>query len=61
VGLIIVSLLFKVYIYSSGSREAQQLLFSNSNYGDLKKYLCGFFDTTVGYVFFMHVPDFRYF
>lgn len=38
----------KVYIYSSVIREAQQLLFSNSNYGDLKKYLCGFFDTTVG-------------
>ncbi|KAK9284519.1 hypothetical protein L1049_023694 [Liquidambar formosana] len=38
----------KVYIYSSSSREAQQLLFGNSNYGDLRKYLCGFFDTTVG-------------
>ncbi|XP_059663170.1 probable bifunctional methylthioribulose-1-phosphate dehydratase/enolase-phosphatase E1 2 isoform X2 [Cornus florida] len=40
----------KVYIYSSGSREAQQLLFGNSNFGDLRKYFCGFFDTTVGYV-----------
>ncbi|KAK4577596.1 hypothetical protein RGQ29_027924 [Quercus rubra] len=38
----------KVYIYSSVIREAQQLLFANSNYGDLKKYLCGFFDNTVG-------------
>ncbi|XP_057505860.1 probable bifunctional methylthioribulose-1-phosphate dehydratase/enolase-phosphatase E1 2 isoform X2 [Actinidia eriantha] len=38
----------KVYMYSSGSREAQQLLFANSNYGDLRKYLCGFFDTTIG-------------
>ncbi|RZC46538.1 hypothetical protein C5167_039485 [Papaver somniferum] len=38
----------KVYIYSSGSREAQRLLFGNSIYGDLRKYLCGFFDTTVG-------------
>ncbi|KAK2651148.1 hypothetical protein Ddye_018637 [Dipteronia dyeriana] len=38
----------KVYIYSSDSREAQQLLFANSNYGDLRKYLCGFFDTTLG-------------
>ncbi|XP_043701902.1 probable bifunctional methylthioribulose-1-phosphate dehydratase/enolase-phosphatase E1 1 isoform X2 [Telopea speciosissima] len=38
----------KVYIYSSGSREAQRLLFGNSNYGDLRKFLCGFFDTTVG-------------
>ncbi|XP_042521046.1 probable bifunctional methylthioribulose-1-phosphate dehydratase/enolase-phosphatase E1 1 isoform X2 [Macadamia integrifolia] len=38
----------KVYIYSSGSREAQRLIFGNSNHGDLRKYLCGFFDTTVG-------------
>ncbi|GMP52961.1 hypothetical protein CsSME_00018584 [Camellia sinensis var. sinensis] len=38
----------KVYIYSSGSRLAQRLLFGYSNYGDLRKYLCGFFDTTVG-------------
>ncbi|KAL0001964.1 hypothetical protein SO802_015745 [Lithocarpus litseifolius] len=38
----------KVYIYSSVIREAQQLLFANSNYGNLKKYLCGFFDSTVG-------------
>ncbi|KAK0589153.1 hypothetical protein LWI29_010388 [Acer saccharum] len=37
----------KVYMYSSGSREAQQLLFANSNYGDLRKYFCGFFDTTL--------------
>lgn len=38
----------KVYIYSSGSREAQRLIFGNTAYGDLRKYLCGFFDTTVG-------------
>lgn len=38
----------KVYIYSSGSRLAQRLIFGNTNYGDLKKYLCGFFDTAVG-------------
>ncbi|XP_044464870.1 probable bifunctional methylthioribulose-1-phosphate dehydratase/enolase-phosphatase E1 isoform X2 [Mangifera indica] len=38
----------KVYIYSSGSRLAQRLLFGNSNYGDLRKYLSGFFDTAVG-------------
>ncbi|XP_064969368.1 probable bifunctional methylthioribulose-1-phosphate dehydratase/enolase-phosphatase E1 1 isoform X4 [Musa acuminata AAA Group] len=38
----------KVYIYSSGSREAQRLIFGNTSYGDLRKYLCGFFDTTVG-------------
>ncbi|XP_062104658.1 probable bifunctional methylthioribulose-1-phosphate dehydratase/enolase-phosphatase E1 2 [Humulus lupulus] len=39
---------FKVYIYSGGNRETQQLLFANSNYGDLRKYLCGYFDTSVG-------------
>ncbi|KAL3503204.1 hypothetical protein ACH5RR_037653 [Cinchona calisaya] len=38
----------KMYIYSSGSRLAQRLLFGNTNYGDLRKYLCGYFDTTVG-------------
>ncbi|XP_020571807.1 probable bifunctional methylthioribulose-1-phosphate dehydratase/enolase-phosphatase E1 1 [Phalaenopsis equestris] len=38
----------KVYIYSSGSREAQRLLFGHSEHGDLRKYLCGFFDTTTG-------------
>ncbi|XAR68324.1 2,3-diketo-5-methylthiopentyl-1-phosphate enolase [Bertholletia excelsa] len=38
----------KVFIYSSGSRLAQRLLFGNTDYGDLRKYLCGFFDTTVG-------------
>ncbi|KAK1325523.1 putative bifunctional methylthioribulose-1-phosphate dehydratase/enolase-phosphatase E1 1 [Acorus calamus] len=38
----------KVYIYSSGSREAQRQIFGNTIYGDLRKYLCGFFDTTVG-------------
>ncbi|XP_024018201.1 probable bifunctional methylthioribulose-1-phosphate dehydratase/enolase-phosphatase E1 2 isoform X2 [Morus notabilis] len=42
------SLGFNVYIYSSGSRETQQLLFANSNYGDLRKYLCGYFDTSIG-------------
>ncbi|PSR95694.1 Enolase-phosphatase [Actinidia chinensis var. chinensis] len=38
----------KVYIYSSGSRLAQRVLFGNTSYGDLRKYLSGFFDTTVG-------------
>ncbi|XP_073143785.1 probable bifunctional methylthioribulose-1-phosphate dehydratase/enolase-phosphatase E1 1 [Henckelia pumila] len=38
----------KVYIYSSGSRLAQRLLFGNTTFGDLRKYLSGFFDTTVG-------------
>lgn len=38
----------KVYIYSSGSRLAQRLIFGNTKFGDLRKYLCGFFDTMVG-------------
>ncbi|TVU25452.1 hypothetical protein EJB05_27948, partial [Eragrostis curvula] len=38
----------KIYIYSSGSREEQRLLFGNTTYGDLRKYLCGYFDTTTG-------------
>eukprot|EP00268_Persea_americana_P047061 TRINITY_DN4876_c0_g2_i5.p1 TRINITY_DN4876_c0_g2~~TRINITY_DN4876_c0_g2_i5.p1 ORF type:complete len:122 (+),score=15.71 TRINITY_DN4876_c0_g2_i5:1030-1395(+) len=38
----------QVYIYSSGSREAQRLIFGNTIYGDLRKYLCGFFDTMIG-------------
>ncbi|KAL1567174.1 putative bifunctional methylthioribulose-1-phosphate dehydratase/enolase-phosphatase E1 1 [Salvia divinorum] len=42
------SLGIKVYIYSSGSRLSQKLLFGNTKYGDLRKYLCGFFDTTIG-------------
>ncbi|KAK8591542.1 hypothetical protein V6N13_031582 [Hibiscus sabdariffa] len=42
------SLGIKVYIYSSGSRLAQRLIFGNTNYGDLRKYLSGFFDTAVG-------------
>ncbi|XP_056173349.1 probable bifunctional methylthioribulose-1-phosphate dehydratase/enolase-phosphatase E1 isoform X2 [Syzygium oleosum] len=42
------SLGIKVYIYSSGSRLAQRLIFGKTNYGDLRKYLCGFFDTNVG-------------
>jgi methylthioribulose 1-phosphate dehydratase/enolase-phosphatase E1 len=38
----------KVYIYSSGSRQAQRDLFSHTTVGDLRPYLCGFFDTTSG-------------
>ncbi|KAI4390136.1 hypothetical protein MLD38_002279 [Melastoma candidum] len=37
-----------VYIYSSGSRLAQRLLFGNTNHGDLRKHLSGYFDTAVG-------------
>ena len=38
----------KSYIYSSGSREAQNMLFGHTTAGDLRQYLCGFFDTRVG-------------
>ncbi|PVH34105.1 hypothetical protein PAHAL_8G144600 [Panicum hallii] len=38
----------KVYIYSSGSREAQKLLFGNTVHGDLRPFLRGYFDTTIG-------------
>jgi enolase-phosphatase E1 len=37
-----------VYIYSSGSVQAQQLLFGHSRYGDLSGYLSGHYDTGVG-------------
>ncbi|KAG5322070.1 ENOPH phosphatase, partial [Acromyrmex heyeri] len=38
----------KIYVYSSGSVEAQKLLFEYSIHGDLLKYFNGFFDTEVG-------------
>lgn len=38
----------QVYIYSSGSIEAQKLLFGHSSKGDLQKYFAGHFDTTSG-------------
>ena len=38
----------RVYIYSSGSREAQVLLFSHSTAGDVTGCLSGYFDTSVG-------------
>eukprot|EP00879_Flechtneria_rotunda_P016402 GHRR01017161.1.p1 GENE.GHRR01017161.1~~GHRR01017161.1.p1 ORF type:complete len:132 (+),score=61.09 GHRR01017161.1:204-599(+) len=38
----------KTYIYSSGSRQAQHLFFGYSQAGDLRPYLCGYFDTTSG-------------
>ena len=37
-----------VYIYSSGSVLAQQLLFSTTDVGDLTKFCRGYFDTAVG-------------
>jgi enolase-phosphatase E1 len=38
----------EIYIYSSGSVLAQQLLFRNTASGDLTQYISGFFDTHVG-------------
>jgi enolase-phosphatase E1 len=38
----------EIYIYSSGSVLAQQLLFGSSNAGDLTRFLNGYFDTAVG-------------
>ncbi len=37
-----------LYVYSSGSVAAQQLLFRNSAYGDLTPLFRGYFDTTIG-------------
>jgi enolase-phosphatase E1 len=37
-----------VCIYSSGSVEAQKLIFGHSDAGDLTPYLSGYFDTTTG-------------
>lgn len=38
----------KIYIYSSGSVEAQRLLFRHAEGGDLTPLLAGYFDTTTG-------------
>jgi len=38
----------RVFIYSSGSVEAQKLLFRHTDHGDLLPHLSGHFDTTVG-------------
>lgn len=38
----------RVAIYSSGSVEAQQLLFRHSIFGDLTPYIAGYFDTRTG-------------
>ena len=37
-----------LYIFSSGSVQAQELFFQYSNYGDLRPLLSGYFDTTTG-------------
>lgn len=38
----------KLYVFSSGSVKAQQLLFSHTPYGDLTHLFSGYFDTKVG-------------
>ncbi|XP_011154963.1 enolase-phosphatase E1 [Harpegnathos saltator] len=38
----------KIYVYSSGSVEAQKLLFGHAEQGNMLKYFSGFFDTEVG-------------
>lgn len=38
----------KLYVYSSGSVNAQKLLFSHTEWGDLTPLFSGFFDTRVG-------------
>lgn len=38
----------KLYVYSSGSVTAQQLLFGHSDQGDLRPLFSGYFDTTLG-------------
>jgi len=39
---------FKLYIFSSGSVQAQKLLFAHTDYGDLTPLFSGYFDTTIG-------------
>ncbi|EAX05895.1 ENOPH1 isoform 3 [Pan troglodytes] len=39
----------KVYIYSSGSVEAQKLLFGHSTEGDILELVDGHFDTKIGH------------
>ncbi len=38
-----------LYVYSSGSVQAQKLLFGHSEAGDLQPYFSGYFDTRVGH------------
>lgn len=38
----------QLYVYSSGSVEAQKLIFGHSEYGDITPWFSGFFDTTTG-------------
>jgi len=38
----------KLYVYSSGSVEAQQLIFGHTDFGDLTPLFSGYFDTRIG-------------
>ncbi len=38
----------KLYVYSSGSVEAQKLIFGHTAYGDLQPLFSGYFDTRIG-------------
>lgn len=37
-----------IYIFSSGSALAQRLLFAHTNFGDLTRFIGGYFDTEIG-------------
>lgn len=39
---------YKLYVYSSGSVQAQKLLFGYSDFGDLTPFFSGYFDTRIG-------------
>lgn len=39
---------YKLYVYSSGSVQAQKLLFGHSDFGDLTPLFSGYFDTHIG-------------
>ncbi len=39
---------FQLYVYSSGSVKAQELLFQHSDFGDIRDLFSGFFDTKIG-------------
>ncbi len=38
----------KLYVFSSGSVQAQQLIYGHSDFGDLTPLFSGYFDTTIG-------------
>jgi enolase-phosphatase E1 len=38
----------RLYVFSSGSVQAQKLLFAHTEYGDLTPLFSGYFDTTIG-------------